>query len=159
MPVVESPSKLSKVLKSPIIKVVAAVVVVVGLALVLWAVQANRLAANGKGVCTPAILRSANANLDPTKVVSLEPIVNQIKQTKGYDKDANCLYVVTAYFVNISDADNAQKSLDSLTEVYDASKGFGTDLKPTGLGYQTLVGDVAFLHENAKQSTDNARGQ
>jgi hypothetical protein len=74
--------------------------------------------------CPTSVLQKASAKLDPTKVEELEPIVHEIKHLPKYDQDANCLYVLITYYINISDASAAADTLAKLKLVYDPTKGY-----------------------------------
>jgi hypothetical protein len=69
-----------------------------------------------KPVCSSAILKQAKPNLDPTKAAELSKDVDQITAIPDYQKDANCMYIITSYYVNISDAENSEKNLTVLKQ-------------------------------------------
>lgn len=89
--------------------------------------------AKQQAVCSDEILKQASTALAPTKTEQLKPVVTNIQALEGYETDANCLNVVTTYYVNTGDPINAQLYLDKLKAVYDPGKAFsgslGTDVR------------------------------
>jgi len=101
------------------------------------------------------ILNKATPVLVPSKVAELQPIAEKIMTLQGYDRDPNCLGVVTTYYINLSDAAKARENYEKLIKVYPTAKGYNealggkvatpTELKPT----------IEFLEARAKDIRDN----
>ncbi len=133
--------------------VVVPIVVLVGVAVLLGSYRTTKtVTAVQKNACTTTagtvLLTDAAKNLDPAKDAALAKDVEKIMQLQDYDKDANCLNVVTTYYINVSDYDNAKVNFAKLQDVYDSSQGFSIIIPQYGGMYaknmDTLKQDVAF---------------
>ncbi len=85
--------------------------------------QANR-------VCSDQVIREAAPKLNESKVADLEPIAKKVEQTKRFDKDVNCLYIVTAYYMYKGDLKQAQTYVAMVDKIYDSKKGFSPLFHP-----------------------------
>ena len=101
------------------------------------------------------ILYLASGQLDPKDTTKLKDIVYNIENIKDFDKNPDCLNIVTTYYINISDYASSQKYLDKLNTVYDPSKGFSSVIERSGNAktIESIRSDVTFL----KQQTDNTK--
>jgi len=156
MPVVERENKLVKFLKPKnMVLVFVGVLVIAALAWGYW----NYLRpVSVKNVCSPAVLQEASTLLNPEQVSRLEATAKNIQNLRGYEKDVNCLYVVTTYYINRGDLDNSQLYLGKLNDVYVSGTGFSSDLKIENRDKKFLSDNVQFLKGYAEETSKNARG-
>jgi len=109
--------------------------------------------------CSSQTLRDASQVFDPTKVADLGRIVVKIQKNNGYTTDPNCLYVVTTYYINLSDSSHARYYVDKLNAAYDKNKGLSASLNPNiNLSVADLNDTVKFLEKNDQQFKLNERG-
>ncbi|MEO8105388.1 MAG: hypothetical protein ABI602_03575 [Candidatus Saccharibacteria bacterium] len=109
--------------------------------------------------CSSQTLHEASQVLVPTKVTELGQIVGKIQKNKGYDTDPNCLYVVTTYYINESDSNQARYFVNKLNASYDKSKGLDDSLDPDiNLSVVGLNDTVKFLEKSDQQFQQNDRG-
>ena len=130
-----------------LIQVVAAVVLLVSGTVLVWAI-ANRNSINTTttSTCSATILQQAKPLLTTTiDPAQLGKLVTTIQKVKGYDRDASCLYIVTAYYISISDTTNANTYYAKLANVYRANVGYDANLKGATLPLSTLKAQVNFL--------------
>ncbi len=111
--------------------------------------QAAKTAKNP--VCTEDILHQADPLLDSAKREELAPLVDNIKSKKNYEKDANCLYIVVTYYVNVVEGKNARTYFEKLKQVYDPNKRFSLTIGSHG-GIEDLQAKVEYAEarENMK---------
>ena len=97
--------------------------------------------------------------LDPSYTPKLAAVVPQIKQQLGYDSDADCLYVLTTYYINISDNKNTKLYYDKLAAVYDPAKGYkNAQLRRVAQTPASLKPTVTFIENQAKEAARNTFG-
>ena len=114
------------------------------------------IATRPRVVCTTAILSKAAYDLTPTHGAELQKLSDQIVGMRGYDKDANCLYVVLTNSIRHSDTKNADLYLSKLNKAYDPVKGFSPQLK--GADFNTIDNFntvVSFMHKQDQQVKSN----
>ena len=156
MPVVEREHKHLQLLKSRNLGLV--LIGVLALGGLSWGYWNYLRPISGKDVCKPAVLQEASTLLNPEQVTQLEATAQKIKTLRGYDKDVNCLYVLTTYYINTGDLDNSQLYLGKLNDIYVSGKGFSPALKIGNRDKQFLTDGVKFLKLFAEQTSSNARG-
>lgn len=156
MPVIEAPSKFSFKLnrKFTVIYIVFAFVA----AFIIWASWYYFAPISKTGVCSSVVLKDASSFLAPEKVAQLNTIAMKIQKLRGYDKDVNCLYVLTTYYINAGDLQNSQLFMAKLNKVYDPKIGFSFELRTEGRDKKYLSEGVSFLELYTKQNSNNARG-
>ncbi|HET8709306.1 MAG TPA: hypothetical protein VFL85_03415, partial [Candidatus Saccharimonadales bacterium] len=76
------------------------------------------------------LLHEAGSKLAPQDSAALGPIVKQIEQQPDFDTDADYLYVLTTYYLNVNETDKAGDYLAKLKTAYDPAKGFDASIKP-----------------------------
>lgn len=113
--------------------------------------QANDKKAAVNAKCPDDLLRQANSLLNGDSS-ALQAIVSNIQANSGYDQDANCLNVVTVYYVTVGDADNASASFAKLQKVYTPKQGFNTTIGTNLWNIDTLKSAV----ENAELAKQQA---
>ncbi|HSX45173.1 MAG TPA: hypothetical protein VLF39_03680 [Candidatus Saccharimonadales bacterium] len=95
--------------------------------------------------CSDQILQEAAPNLDTTKVTELSKVVDKITAIPNYQSDVNCMYVVTDFYVNLSDIDNADKSLTVLKRLYKLTSNAQSDTDNLSPLLKTNTGSVKGL--------------
>lgn len=96
-------------------------------------------------VCSDATLGEAAGVMGRDKVFELKPIAEKIQNTKDYDRDPNCLYVVLGYYINSYDPDNAKKHLTMLKKVHDPNIGYKAPLGSKVKDIATLESEIEFI--------------
>ncbi len=114
-------------------------------------------------VSTACTDKSANGILDkaakviaPSQVAELQPIVKQIETLKNYDQDPNCLGVITTYYINISDSQNAQVTYAKLDKFYKPSTGYNSAINGKVLSPAGMKPTINLLKARAQRIKDNA---
>lgn len=102
--------------------------------------------------CPDDLLKRAALSLNPSKAADLEVVVNEIRQNPKHKESPDCMYVLTKYYINISDGKSAQESLTSLTAVYDPKVGLSPILDVILDSPESLQPTVDFLKQQDKQS-------
>ncbi len=100
-------------------------------------------------VCAEDLLHQAEPLLDSSKREQLKPLVDNIKSKKNYDKDANCLYIVVTYHVNMAEGKNARKYFEQLKQIYDPNKRFSLTVGKHG-GIEDLQLQVEYAEAREK---------
>jgi len=95
--------------------------------------------------CSAELVKKASTVLEPERVGFLEPMVTEIKQQPLYEQDPNCLYILTTYYINVSDTAAAGDSLDKLDKVYDKSTGYDSAIAKDAKPPEALRTVVDFL--------------
>ncbi len=67
-----------------------------------------------------------------------QDVAREIEDQRGYDEDPNCLYVLTTYYISVSDTANARTNLENLQAVYKK--------KPTS--------EIIFTYENKDNTVE-----
>lgn len=110
-----------------------------------------------KDMSEKGILREASRSLGPTEHEQLKPVVERIRAIPNHENNPDCLNVITTYYINSSDYENARAYLDKLNEVYVPNQGFSKFLGPDAKNIETLRADVAFLEKQVEQFEKNKR--
>jgi hypothetical protein len=133
---------------------IAVAIIIVVLAVLGLNKQAHQRSINK---AQDALVTQAAALLDPLYTLKLAPIVTQIAEQPDYASSADCLYVLTQYYVNIGDATNSQKYYDMLTNVYKPQKGYANaDLKAVARTPDDLQATITFVKDQASQAQQNS---
>src|SRR5665213_1899211 len=131
--------------------IVIAVVVLllcIGGATALLLASSNPINTTTTSTCPATVLKQAKPLLTTTiNPLQLSKLVGTIQKVKGYDRDASCLYVVTAYYISISDAKDASTYYTKLNSVYRATVGYDKNLKGATRSMATLKAQVDFLNQ------------
>jgi hypothetical protein len=98
-------------------------------------------------VCKRATLEQAGAVLDRSKVEELRPIADNIQKLRRFETDANCLYVVTTYYIYVGDPANSRLYLEKLKSIYDPQKGFSPKLGERVKTIEELEFEVQFVEK------------
>jgi hypothetical protein len=147
-------SKDSKVNK--LIMLVVAVLII-GIASITWHNHQKKIT-KVNNPCSDALLKEAAANFDGKKLAALEKIVAQIKSIPNYQRDPNCMYVLTSYYITSSDPANASKSFGLLKQDYKPTPGFSPILQTNSTTMSTLESEIIALEGNQTGTTNNAYG-
>lgn len=108
-----------------------------------------------KPVCSPTIINEAAGSFSYSMLNILSSTVKQIKSSSGYSKDANCMYILSAYYYLKSDVNMAVSSLDQLN----ADLNTGQKLNKMLLYYKslsTLRTDISYLNKVYQQDSRNS---
>jgi len=150
-------SRLKKVLIFGVV-----VVAIAGLTMFLIRSRQNRpsqQAVRPVQVCSgPAeitLLNEAEASIQSDDILKLKQTNSKIQKLQGYEQDANCLYPVVIYYINISDAVNSRLYLNMLVKAYDPVKGFSPALGAART-LDRLKSNVKFLEDQLKTAEDNS---
>ena len=108
--------------------------------------------------CPDKVLTEALRNFDAADQTAFDKLVANIRKTKGYETDQNCLYVIMKYDVRTSNAADAKKTFASLSKIYDSEKGFSPKLGDKRDTMQALKARLVFLEAQEKEFRDNAFG-
>ncbi len=124
--------------------------------------NANKFASTDlcRGESSSPIYKEAANVINPQASSKLGDVVRRIKQMKRYDRDPNCMYAVTVYYINISDAKNAKESLTKLKSVYDSKTGFSKDYRNGTIPIsflETKVKGLDILSSQADKGTINVK--
>ena len=104
--------------KWPIIVIVIILLAAIG-GLAFWQKHKKDLenAKKPQIVCNNDILNRGAQAFDKNTAVAFEPVANDIQRLKNYDKDSSCLLIVANYYVQISDYDNANNTLNKIKTI------------------------------------------
>lgn len=146
--------------------IIAGVVIIVALILVgVWvglkkSQPSKPKAATVSTACTDksanGILAQAAPLLKPTQRAQLKPIVDKIKALPDYDRDPNCLAVVTVYYVNLGDSTNARQYYEKLNAVYKPNKGYDNAIISAPRPYK-LKSSIEFLEKFKQDLIKNGK--
>ena len=103
-------------------------------------------------VCSDDLLKRASKLLKPTKAKDLAPLVSEISGLGGFERDPNCLYVVTTYYVNISDSEAARTHLDNLEKVFRDEDMSPVIYNANNLTFEELKETVRIIDEVSEQN-------
>ncbi len=77
---------------------------------------------SNKNLCDTLIstadARQALDPLNPKRVQFLEPLVEKIRQTKGFEQDVDCLYPLVTYYATTANSAEAENFLGKLEQVH-----------------------------------------
>ena len=128
-----------------------------------WRYSHNHLAARTAmsstgGTCSAsaknAILPQAANALVMGDLKALGAITDQIKQSPGYAQDANCLYILTAYYLRSTNAAQAQLYLTKFDILYQKDLKVSTYLT-NYMPVKTLQSEVASMVKAYRREQNN----
>ena len=105
---------------------------------------------NSKTKCGKSILQEAATSMNSISHLGLQQTAIKIQKIKNYQQDANCLYPVVTYYIDIGDPTNARIYLTDLEKAFDRKKSFSPYLGSKLKDITTIEGDVAFLQNHQK---------
>ena len=128
--------------------IIGAAIVLLAIVATLTTVIMHRNAATvATSKCSDTVLTEVGPLLqDPNDLNKLSQLVSKIQKIKGYDKDASCLYVVTVYYLDISDATNTNTNYVKLTKVYKPKVGYVASLHGVAVAPEALKARVDYLN-------------
>jgi hypothetical protein len=94
------------------------IVLMVILLIILNHKNANAISSACTSSEAGAILQTAATDFSPSKTTQLSDVVNSIEQLPNYQKDPNCLYVITMYNVYADNESGAQTYLSEFNKIY-----------------------------------------
>lgn len=149
--------------KNKLYLIVAILVLILGIG--IWAVASRKSTKtvpklSSVVACSPDILeQSKQAFNDPTPADKLEPIVSKIKTLDGHDRDANCLYILTSYYVMRGDPANSKKYLDEFNKQPAETKKLNVNMySPNMPSTGTLESQVSALQKQQKAAKTSGMG-
>ncbi len=95
------------------------------------------------------IVQRANPALQQSDTNVITALAKLVQTKSNYDKDPNCLYIVTLYYGVIADKSNTKASFTKLKTIYDPKVGFSPAFSPKA--------ELSIL-EGYVQSVDNTTG-
>ena len=101
-----------------------------------------------------SLMQQASRTLGTSQLPQLADIVTKIRHLPGYQKDANCMYMLTIYDVNSFNVKDAQADLKLFNQDYN-----GHNLKSSLSSYAsvaTLKSAVANLNQRLQQDNQNS---
>lgn len=69
------------------------------------------------------LLKQAAQSLNAINVAQLKTVADKVQAIPNFQKDPNCLYVVTAYYVYADNMNMATKYMSELQDVYSSKRG------------------------------------
>ncbi len=102
-------------------------------------------------ICSDELLHKAADSLVPSRTSQEKPTVETILALKNYDRDPNCLLVITNYYVMVQDLANSKLYYDKLVRIAPQDYKFNRIIseKARGLGY--LKDAISALEVNQEQ--------
>lgn len=148
----ESPPMLNKDSKKKLIVVIGGLVLlVIVFGLTVTVLKRSNKPAGSVAVCSDELLNQAAPLLEEKKYKELEPIARQIEGLKNYDKDPNCLFVVTTYYINVTDAKNARLNYDKLMLIYTPETQLQPAIAAKVRSPYTMRSSIEFLEEQQRK--------
>lgn len=159
-PIKKRYSKLPKRAKQGVKLIPIALVLVLGFAIYK---NVTKFASSDlcRGEATSPIYKEAGAVLNSQATAKLKPVVDKIVAMKHYDRDPNCMYPVTVFYINSGNAKEARTNYEKLTKTYNAKEGFSKDLGPLALPIDRLKQQVERLeavNQRYQQGIPTGRG-
>lgn len=107
---------------------------------------------SSSSVCTVSQLEEAGTKINANQTSQLVGVVRDIQATPGYDSDASCLYVVTQYYIGITNGEEARKYYDLLLKAYDPEVGYSPSLGEETASPDKMAGPVVFVEKLTKEA-------
>lgn len=108
---------------------------------------------NGKND-NPIYINAAKV-INPQASAKLKVVVDQISTSSGSNKDPNCMYIATVYYLNIGDSNNARLYFDKFNKVYDSKVGLVKVLAASQINTNRLKQSIEIIENSSKQSKSN----
>lgn len=93
--------------------------------------------------------------LTSNSLTEQQRLTTKLRTLSGYNRDPNCLYVLTEYEINDGDLTSAKASDAELKKVYSGRAGFSPVLSPLAPSLTTLNSDLAYLEGLQQQAQHN----
>lgn len=100
--------------------------------------------------CSKDLVRDAGRALAPSDVDRLQPIVQQMESSVGYEDDPNCVYVVMTYYINTSDSEKATQLYNQLVQAYDPDEGYDQSIAARAKSPEEVKPTIEFLQSIAE---------
>lgn len=145
--------------RKPLLLFMIALIAIGLLAGSIYIIKKSKEQANVK--CSDSVLNAAGDALNPlqaneSQLEQLKPVVENIKQIEGHEKDPNCLYILANHSVLMSDVQGAKTYLGKLNKAYNSKTGLSKEF-----GYNdplpALRARIAVLEKRKQERTNNAR--
>ena len=155
---VNKPHNHTKSVTIVMIVIVICVAVIVG----IWFVYKQRkqstkvITTECSSTTEGSILMQAANNLGNQQ--ALKPIADKILQISRFEKDPNCLYILTSYYISTGDSNNAQHYYDMLEKISKSQPPIGLLTLNDGRGIAYLKGRIEFLKQLNTQAQQNFVG-
>lgn len=135
--------------KSIFILIVA--VAFLGVGIVSWFLYPKD---NAGPACSDETITQAADYINNNKLPELRDLSDKIVTTKDYDKDVNCLYIVTTRYIEVGDAENSRKYYDLLASIYDSEAGYSKLFGDTTNDPDQIRQTVEFFEQKASKPTE-----
>ena len=94
----------------------------------IWTGKLNLSLSKTAKVCSAPqqteLMKSVGGSLDPIQAFFLKDYIPKILSLKNYQKDPNCLYPLVVWYINTSNASDAEKYLKLLLPIYPGENKF-----------------------------------
>ena len=144
-----------KIIKRSII-ILTSLLIAAILSYLIYRLVNNKKAVVSAVPCTSntELLNQAAKAFSSNNLKSQQQLTSKIKSLPNYMKDPNCLYVVTHYYINDGDTQNANTYLNKLEKVYSTKQGFSSALLGS-YSLSQLKSFVQSMNQEAKQTQQN----
>jgi hypothetical protein len=110
---------------------------------------------SGKGY---QALAKGIAAFEAHNTTTLTEASDSIKALPNYQKDPNCMYIVTLGYIQANNSDEAKKALATFKGVYDAKKGLAVILGGNSVSVVDLEARITHLDASATSAKANTFG-
>lgn len=138
-----------------VIVIIGVVIIVAGAGWLLYKFIDGRNSNNKiSNACSESVVTAQTAiDLSNSSVAVLKPTVDKILKTNNYNNDPSCLYILTKYYIGVSDPAKARPSYDQLTKLYTSNKVYDSDIRDVVAGPEQFK-PVLELLEKEQQEID-----
>jgi hypothetical protein len=152
----KSPKKPKLPRKTGYVGLAIIVLVLLGAGWLAWNKKAQQIARDTG--CPAEIIQEAAPYLqERTRHTQLKTVVENIKNRKKFDSDANCMYILLTYDLNTNDAKAARADFEKLQKAYNPRKGFSPFFSGYAKSLEELEFEVEFSELKAKERESNVQ--
>lgn len=157
-------NRFRRLLKPGIISIIALCFVAAAYLSGRWAYnqffeQTSDDALTNKTVCSEELLSKAANQLKEDNLEELTSTVQEVEALPDYQKDPNCLGVVTTYYVKSGDAVKARAHYDQLVPLYELVGSYSPTLAGQILLPENMRSAIEFLEKQTQELQNNNGGQ
>lgn len=108
--------------------------------------------------CSQAVITPQTAeDLKSPSPQALKPTVDKIKKRTDYQKDVSCMYVVTKYYIAISDPVNARASYDQLVKLFKSRDAYNPNIREIAGSPDQFKSTIELLEKQQKELSQTSR--